>query len=182
MRSSWTARRSAERDAAAREEHAKREEEARRWAKRGRTQVLLRSLAPQRRAAVGAVLLGVLLTGLAVAVRLDDQEAASDSETREGGRVAVGDSASTLPAGSTPRVPSDKKRGVTLPLPEQPLPGQNKPPCRRTSEVEIHGGCWHLLGAKPPCKEEGKEDAYLWKGACYWPSYPRGREPTSSPP
>jgi hypothetical protein len=38
--------------------------------------------------------------------------------------------------------------------------------------------CWYRLAdAKHPCKEEGKEDAYAWKGACYGPSYPTGREP-----
>ncbi len=187
LRSSRTAQLHAERDAAARQEHALREETARRRARRGRIQVVLRSLTPRWRATVGAGLLGVLLAGLAVAVGLRGQEGAessSDSKARLGGRVAVGDSISTTSAESTsPPVDDKKKRGVTLALPEQPLPGQNKPPCKWAGEVEIRGGCWHELArTKPPCKEEGKGDAYLWKGACYGPAYPRGREPTSSPP
>ena len=186
LRSSATARCSAERDAAAREEQARREEAERRWARVGRPQALLRRLAPRWRATVGTGLLGVLLAGLVVAVRLGGQQADgsdSDSEAREGGRVAVGDSVSSAPAGATSPGAGDKKRGVTLPLPEGPLPGQNKPPCKRSGEVELRGGCWHrLTELKPPCKEEGKEDAYAWKGTCYVPTYPPGREPTSSPP
>jgi hypothetical protein len=49
------------------------------------------------------------------------------------------------------------------------------PDARR--EQEADGGT-----GKPPCKEEGKEEAYDWKGACYMPSYPIGREPTADPP
>ena len=186
LRFSPTAQLYAERDAAAREEHALREEEERRRAQMGRAQALLRSLVPRWRAAAGAGLLGVLIAGLAVAVRFQGQEeaeSASDSKARQGGRVAVGDSTSTTPAGASSQLPGDKKRGVALPLTEQPLPGQNRPPCKRAGDVEIRGGCWlRLADLKPPCKEEGKEDAYLWKGACYSPSYPPGREPTSSPP
>jgi len=187
VRSSRTAQLHAERDAAARQEHARGEEAERRRARRGRLLAPLWSRAPRWRAAVGVGLLGVLLAGLAVAVRLRGQEGVEsslDGKARHGGRVAVGDSTSTTQARSTsPPAEDKKKRGVTLALPEQPLPGQNRPPCKRTGEVEIRGGCWHRLAdAKPPCKEEGKEDTYLWKGACYWPSYPRGREPTSNPP
>ena len=186
LRSSGDARCAAERDAADRKQHAQREEQARRRTRVGRPQALLRSLAPRWRTAAGAGLIGVLLTGLTVAVWLRDQgeaESSSGSRAREGGRVAVGDSASITPAAKTSVLPGDKKRGVTLPLPEQPLPGQSKPPCKRSGEVEIRGGCWlELARLKPPCKEEGKEEAYLWKGACYRPSSPVGREPTSSPP
>ncbi len=184
LRSPRTAQLHAERDAVAREEHALRDEHERRRAQGGRTQALLRSLAPRWRATVGAGLVGMLLVGLAV--RLGGQEEAessSDSKARHGGRVAVGDSTSTTPAESPSPPPDDKRRGVALPLPEQPLPGQNRPPCKRSGDVEIRGGCWlRLADLKPPCKEEGKEDAYLWKGACYSPSLPLGREPTSSPP
>jgi hypothetical protein len=127
-----------------------------------------------------------LLAGLVVAVRLGGQqgeESGSDSKARDGGQVAVGDSVSSAPAGSSSPGTGDKKRGVTVPLPEQPLPGQNKPPCKRSGEVELRGGCWLRIDyLKLPCKEEGKEEAYAWKGACYGPTYPPGREPTSSPP
>lgn len=49
-------------------------------------------------------------------------------------------------------------------------------------QVEVRGGCWYLLKGQPPCKEEGKEDGYAWKGACYTPSYPAQRQPTADPP
>jgi hypothetical protein len=186
LRSSATARRSAERDAAARDEHAQREEQERRRARMGRPRALPRSLTPRWRAVVATGFLGVLLAGLTVAVRLRGLEwieSFLDSRAREGGRVAVGDSASSVQAGSTALSSGDKKRGVTASLPEQPFPGQSKPPCKRAGDVELRGGCWHRLAdLKPPCKEEGKEDAYAWKGACYTPSLPLDREPTSSPP
>jgi hypothetical protein len=133
---------------------------------------------------MAVALLGLLLAGLLVAVLHPGQEGAQAALDTAGGRVAVGDSASATSARMlTTLRTDDKKQGVALPLPEKPLPGQSRPPCKRTGEVEIRGGCWHRLAdAKPPCKEEGKEDAYVWKGACYGPSYPVGREPTSNPP
>jgi hypothetical protein len=131
-------------------------------------------------------LMGLLLAGLIVAVRLrvqEESESASNSKAREGGRVAVGEGASVTPAETTLVLRNDKRRGVTLPLPDQPLPGQNRAPCKRMGEVEIRGGCWRgVPDAKPPCKEEGKEEAYEWGRICYVPSYPAGREPISSPP
>jgi len=186
QRSSGGARLAEAQDASAREDQVQREAREQRRARVGRAQLRRWSLSPEWRAAVGLGLVGVLLAGLTVAARLRGQqvsESSLGSEARKGGRVAVGDSASTIPVGTAPLLPGDKKRGVSLPMPEQPLPGQNRAPCKRMGEVEIRGGCWHRVpDAKPPCKEEGKEDAYAWKGACYWPSLPLGREPTSSPP
>jgi serine/threonine protein kinase len=70
-----------------------------------------------------------------------------------------------------------------LPMPEKPFPGQRTPPCNKMGEVAIRKGCWfRIADAKPPCKEVGKEDAYDWQGACYLPSYPPWRQPTSHPP
>jgi hypothetical protein len=185
LRSAEAVRLAGEQDAAAREEHARREVEEQSRAKVGGARAGLRGFAPEWMA-VGMSLMRLLLAGLIVAVWLLGQEvaeSASNSKAREGGRVAVGEGASVTPAETTPLLRGDKKRGVTRPMPEQSLPGQNKPPCKRMGEVEIRGGCWHRVpDAKPPCKEEGKEDAYAWKGACYWPSLPFGREPTASPP
>jgi hypothetical protein len=173
LRSPGGVRLAQEQDAAAREEPTR--------ATGGPERASPRALALRGSAAVAV---GLLLAGLTVAVWLRGQEVASaDSVAHGGGRVAVGDSASATPAGAGATLPDDRKRGLALPLPEKPLPGQSRPPCKRTGEVELRGGCWHRLAdAKPPCKEEGKEDAYVWKGACYGPSYPVGREPTSSPP
>ncbi|HEX8705365.1 MAG TPA: serine/threonine-protein kinase [Myxococcaceae bacterium] len=169
------------RDASAREEQALCEAEARTRARADREQAPVQSLAPSWRAEVAVALTALLVAGLLVAAQLRGQgidPSFSDRAIHERGSVAAGDSASTTPARS-----GDKKQGVRAPLPDQPFPGQSKPPCKKAGEVEIRGGCWLLLGIKPPCKEEGKEDAFLWKGACYGPAaHPAGRQPTSSPP
>ncbi len=187
LRSPKGARLAEKEDAAARQEQALREGEALARARAGREQAPSQAFAPMWRAEVAVSLLVLVFAGLTVAVLQGRQkmaQSASGTEAQEGGRVAVGDSASTTPAGtSATRLTDDKKRGIGLPLPEQPFPGQLRPPCKRIGEEAIRGGCWHRVAdAKPPCKEEGKEDAYVWKGACYWPSFPIGREPTSNPP
>jgi hypothetical protein len=187
VRSPGGVRLAEEQDAAARQEQAQREEQERARAQAGREQAAPQAFASVRSAAVAVAFLVLWLVGLTVAVLRQGHKvarSASDRAAYEGESVAMGDSASTTPAGtSAARLTEDTKRGVRLPLPEQPLPGQNRPPCKRLGEVEIRGGCWHRVAeAKPPCKEEGKEDAYVWKGACYLPSSPVGREPTSSPP
>ena len=176
------ARLAAEEDAAAREEQARRAWDERNRTRVGRVQALARRFVRDWRAAAAV---GLLIAGFILAVQLGGvvAESASDKESEEGSRVAAGDSASTSLPGTSPQRTHNEKKLVGLPMPDQPLPGQNRPPCKRTGEVEIRGACWHELArAKPPCKEEGKEDAYAWKGACYGPSYPVGREPTSSPP
>ncbi len=184
FRSPEVARLTAQKDASAREAQAQREVEQRHQPKVWPGQALSQRFSQQRGAAAAV---GLLLVGFTLAVQLRDMlvaEPASATAAQAGSPVAVGDSASTAPTGTDPPRSDDKKRPVGLPMPEQAFPGQSKPPCKRTGEVEIRGGCWHRLAdAKPPCKEEGKEDAYAWKGACYGPSYPVGRrEPTSSPP
>ncbi len=186
LRSPEGARLAAEQDAVAREEQALREVEERTRARAGREQAPPRAFTRVWR--VGAVAFsGLLLAGLTVGVLHRGQEvapSASDNEAQDGDTVAVGDSANTTPAETlAPPLTDDKRQGVRLPLPEKPFPGQSTPPCKRTGEVEIHGGCWYRLAdARPPCKEEGKEEAYAWKGACYGPSYPVGRKPTSNTP
>ena len=130
---------------------------------------------------MAVALTALLVAGLSLVVQLQGQKVASDRAVHERVSVAVGDNASTAPA--APSRADEKKQGLQEPLPDQPFPGQNKPPCKKTGEVEIRGGCWHRLDVKPPCKEEGKEEAFLWKGACYGPAGSMGRrEPTSSPP
>ena len=183
FRSPEAVRLAKEQEAAAREEQARREVEAQCRVKVGRAQAPFQFIARQWRAAAAA---GLLLTGFALAVQLQRMvvpEPAPGTDT-QGSHVAVGDGASSPHTGTAPQRTDDKRRPVGLPMPEQPFPGQSKAPCKRMGEVEIRGGCWFRVpDAKPPCKEEGKEDAYAWKGACYGPSYPvRQREPTSSPP
>jgi len=184
FRSPGAARLAAERDAAAREPHALGELKARVRAWLGPEQARPWGLVPVWGAAAA---MSLLLAGLIVAVRSsghDTDQSAAASEARNGGRVALGDSASTAPTEpqSAPRTET-KKRAVTVPLPSQPFPGQSKAPCKKTGEVEVRGACWYELArVKPPCKEKGKEEAFEWKGACYGPAYPTGRPPTSSPP
>ena len=186
-RSCGGARLAEEQDAAAREEQAQREAEARTRAQAGREQAPAQSFAPEWRLEMAVAFTALLGAALLVAVQLRGQEvasAASDSAAQKRSSVAVGDSARTTPAGpQAPGRSDDKKQGARAPLPGEPFPGQSKPPCKKAGEVEIRGGCWYALrDLKPPCKEEGKNDAFLWKGACYGPSYPPGRPPTSNPP
>ncbi|MDC0711320.1 serine/threonine-protein kinase [Stigmatella sp. ncwal1] len=103
-----------------------------------------------------------------------------DGESRDGGVTAMGDSAATAPvAFAAPMEASRLRPGLGLPIPEMPFPGQRKPPCYRSGEAEIRGGCWYELArVRSPCKE----DAYDWKGACYVPSFHAHRTPTSGQP
>ncbi len=133
--------------------------------------------------------LGVLLAGLIVALfHREPREArsAADRESHEDDIVSVGDHAMAAPISMQAPMPAeDGKLTLGEPLPEHPLEGQRRPPCNKYGEVEIRGGCWYRVGSgQPPCKEEGKEDGYAWKGACYSPSYPpqHQRPPTSDPP
>jgi len=68
---------------------------------------------------------------------------------------------------------------VSQEVPPQPLPGQDRPPCRRRGEVVINGGCWVLqANVEPPCGE----GEYEWQGSCYRASGVRSRSPTSKQP
>ena len=139
LRSPGRVRFVAEQDAAARAELAREELKVRGRARAGREQAWPWRFASVRRAVVGAVL---LLAGLTAAVGLGVHEAAqlaADSEAHKAGRVAVGESASTVPAEPTTELTDEKKRAVAAPMPEQPFPGQSKAPCKRTGEVENGG-------------------------------------------
>jgi len=130
---------------------------------------------------MAVAVLGLLLAGLAVAwlhPGLMDPQNASAMVSRTSDIVAVGDRA--IPASMLAPMHTDNARpGVGLPMPEKPFPGQRTPPCNRNGEVTIRGGCWYELArAKLPCRE----DAYDWDGACYLPSYPPRRQPTTQPP
>jgi hypothetical protein len=187
LRSPGGARLAEAQDAAAREEQAQREVKARAQAQAGREQAPAPRFTPGWGAELAVAFIALLLAGLIVAVQLRGRGGATVASKRaaqESGPVAVGDSASTSPTGTkAPAQSDDKKQAVRAPLPEEPFSWQSKPPCKKSGEVEIRGGCWLALrDVKPPCKEEGKEEAYLWKGTCYAPAYSAGREPTSSPP
>lgn len=64
-------------------------------------------------------------------------------------------------------------------VPDEPLDGQVRAPCRRRGTVTINGGCWIPWATlSPPCGD----DAYEWRGACYLPLFEHGRGPTSEQP
>ncbi|HYH94932.1 serine/threonine-protein kinase [Hyalangium sp.] len=173
-------RRAAEQDAAAREEFQRREAEERNRSRPAVEQARPPVFAPAWGAAGAVAFLGVLL--VMVALLGPDQaqqegQAASEMDSRDGGIVALGDRTASAPSGTQLR--AEMVQALGGPLPEKPLPGQRTPPCNKFGEVELRDGCWYLLGAaKPPCKD----DAYDWKGACYLPSFPPQRQPTSKPP
>jgi len=185
LRSRGAARLAEEQDAAARQEQAQREEQARAQAQAESGPTPAQRLELRWRPEMAVALTALVVAGLSMALQLRGREEApaSDSAVQEQGNVAVGDSASTSPPGTqASERADDKQQGIRAPLPDQPFPGQKKPPCRKAGEVAIRGACWLRVDVNPPCKEEGKEDAFLWKGACYAPALPTGREPTSSPP
>ena len=133
---------------------------------------------------MAVALVGFLLALLTVMALYQWQEPGKTATNPSGDIVAVGDSASAAAASVLAPVRTDgTPPAVGLPMPEKPLPGQRTPPCNKMGEVAIRKGCWfRIADAKPPCKEAGKEDAYDWQGACYLPSYPPWRQPTSHPP
>jgi hypothetical protein len=131
--------------------------------------------------------LGGLLTGIIVALAHHEStvtQRAAERESPEGDLASLGDHALAAPLSTQSSLPMEGRRlPVGVPLPERPLEGQRRPPCNRFGEVSISGGCWYRVGSsQPPCKEEGKEDGYAWKGACYMPSYSPQRQPTADPP
>jgi hypothetical protein len=181
LRSPGRVRLAEEQDAAAREEHARREVEAQAQAITGRDLPGPRAWSPLWGAEMAVALVMLLLAVLTAAVLYRGQEVARrDSAAGGGDIVAVGDSASGAAILALAPMRTDSAPpSVGLPMPEKPFPGQRTPPCTRHGEVEIRGGCWYALrDALPPCKE----DAYDWNRACYLPSYPARRQPTSQPP
>ncbi|MFP2924822.1 serine/threonine-protein kinase [Pyxidicoccus sp. 3LG] len=101
-------------------------------------------------------------------------------DSKDGGTVAVGDSALTAPVSAT--VPPSAWSAIALDMPPKPFPGQLRPDssgrCPRKALVAIHGGCWLKLAlSAKDCGEEG----YVYKDECYLPVFPPGRPATSGP-
>jgi hypothetical protein len=170
-----------EQDAAAREEHARREVEAQSQAVTGRELPGPRAWSPLWGEEMAVALVGLMLAVLTVAVLYRGQDVARTASGSGGGDiVAVGDSANGAAVSAlAPMRTNSTPSAVGLPMPEKPFPGQRTPPCNRNGEVELRGGCWYRLGdATLPCRE----DAYEWNRACYLPSYPARRQPTSQQP
>lgn len=71
---------------------------------------------------------------------------------------------------------------VALDMPKKPFPDQwrvdGNGKCKGSREVPINGGCWVALEGRAPCGD----DAYEWKGKCYWPAYPPETAPSTARP
>jgi serine/threonine-protein kinase len=110
----------------------------------------------------------------------EEAHASTPEEARDGGTVALGDSALTAPVSRSQ--PPSAWSAISVDLPPRPLPGQRRPDatgrCPRRSEVLINGGCWKRLAVD--LKDCDKDD-FVYKGACYSPAFPPERPPTSSP-
>ena len=105
--------------------------------------------------------------------------ASAQEDTKDGGTVAVGDSALTAPEPS-PQAPSALST-ITEDQPPRPIPGQTRPNavgrCPR-GLIPINGACWKRLAQDPKDCPEGD---VVYKGACYTHAYPPPRPPTASP-
>jgi eukaryotic-like serine/threonine-protein kinase len=93
-----------------------------------------------------------------------------------GGQTSLADA--SVPASVSAQVQASGSAFIATEIPDDPLPGQRRPPCR-PQEVAIRGGCWvRMTGFSPPCDD----DWYEYKGGCYLARYERGRPPTSKDP
>ncbi len=140
-------------------------------------------LVPWRGMLLAAVLLlivaGILWEGhrpYAEPLRFTQVEESGEGEARDAGTAGLGETLLTSRVTSTD-VPISAE-SIALEMPDQPLPGQQRAPCRRLGQVEINGGCWGLATSDPPCDDK----TYEWKGACYWPVLARPRPPTTKKP
>jgi hypothetical protein len=140
-----------------------------------------------RIAAAAGIAIGVGLLVMLVTRDADKPEVAyaeSRNEARateqpDGGTGQMGDEAmaSAAPAEGPPvsgRALSRRR------MPDEPLPGQKRPPCTpRDAFVELKGGCWMPTGgSKPPCEK----DWYEYNSRCYFPVFISERVPTSEEP
>lgn len=75
-----------------------------------------------------------------------------------------------------------RQSAVGLDMPFRAFKGQRFAPCEEglETEIELRDGkrsCWvEVKMSAAKCKEKG----YEWKGACYWPSIPSPRAPSST--
>ncbi|MFP2933187.1 serine/threonine-protein kinase [Pyxidicoccus sp. 3LG] len=124
---------------------------------------------------------GVWMLSTPVREEPEERHASVSEESKDGGTVALGDSALTAPVAPerTPLAGSS----ITLDIPPRPLPGQMRPDatgrCPHPSQVVINGSCWKKLAAKlKDCDVAGD---YIYKGECYTPAFRPTRPSTSGP-
>ncbi len=67
---------------------------------------------------------------------------------------------------------------IGYPMPDEPFKEQMRPPCLKGTAVEIRGGCWVTLEARPPCPRSTAE----YEGKCYMPVRKKDPPPTSLQP
>jgi hypothetical protein len=106
------------------------------------------------------------------------QAEAQDAEMApDGGTRGLGEEVLSARVDSQ-EVPVTSASSITVDVPKLPLAGQRRPPCPRSAEVVINGGCWkHEADIEPPCG-----DYYEWRGECYLPVMGRTRVPTTQKP
>ena len=133
---------------------------------------------------IAASMMGMLAVGVGWMLSAPDgdepvkAQVSTRVDEKDGGTVAVGDSALTAPSG-TPSALST----IAVDTPPKPYPGQLRPDasgrCPRKRQVPMHGGCWVKVDlAQKDCEESG----YVYKeGECYGPVLARARPATSGP-
>ncbi len=97
-----------------------------------------------------------------------------DAGTRGMGEEAV---ASVAPTGTPPASPGK----IAREMPDEPLPGQKRPPCKYRGAKVVKGGCWLMPveAERPPCESSD----YEYEGRCYFPLLTRAeRAPISEEP
>ncbi|MCY1019602.1 hypothetical protein [Pyxidicoccus sp. MSG2] len=108
--------------------------------------------------------------------QLEEEDASKDA-----GTVAVGDSALTAP--EVPEEAPSVWPAISEDLPLKPLPGQRRPDakgrCPGKMQVAINGACWR----KQPITDmkDCDDDAYVYRGACYVPTFVPPPRATSGP-
>jgi serine/threonine protein kinase len=129
----------------------------------------------------GAVALGASwMLSVPTQEQAEQVHASASEESRDGGTVALGETALTAPV--SPKRPPSVLSVIAVELPPKPLPGQTRPDaagrCPRRPQIPINGGCWVKVASSA---KECDEDYYVYKGACYGPAFPPARPPTSGP-
>jgi predicted Ser/Thr protein kinase len=109
----------------------------------------------------------------------EEPPALVQAEAPGAGTRGLGDSMHTSQSAAQEPTVALRTKTIAQQVPDDPLPGQIRPPCRTTAQVAINGGCWRTHPDPPPC-EDG---VYEWKGACYFPVIARARvQPRTSRP
>ncbi|MCP3138117.1 serine/threonine protein kinase [Pyxidicoccus xibeiensis] len=129
----------------------------------------------------GAVALGAgWLLSAQPGEEAEPRHASAPDDGKDGGTVAVGDTALTAPV-PVVRKPSAWSSIAVEPFPK-PIPGQVRPDatgrCPGKEQVPINGGCWVKLAISV---KDCDEDYYVYKGACYGPAIRKAPPSTSSP-